>query len=316
MSVADQPRGEALEEALIDAALLRRWPLPAPASTGDKEARGRVLIMGGAQQMPGPVILAANAALRVGAGKLQIATVRSLAPWVATAVPEAYVHGLAEARGGGFAAQVRGALLAAAQSSPSIVLGPGVIESPALKRIVIELLLALGEQHTVVLDAGALTSLAGDHARLRTRKARLIITPHAGEMATLLDRSKDDILNNPREAARAAAAAWGGAVVVLKGAVTFITEGRRLLRNETGNVGLATSGSGDVLAGIIAGCAARGAAPLQAAAWGVHLHACAGDELARKVAPIGYLARELLTELPRLMNNLGPESASTAPHRG
>lgn len=97
-----------------------------------------------------------------------------------------------------------------------------------------------------------------------------------------------------------------GATVTLKGSTTYIAaQDGALFCNKTGNVGLATSGSGDTLAGIVAGLAARGASPIQAAAWGVHLHATAGERLAKRIGPLGFLARELLAEVPALMFSLG-----------
>jgi ADP-dependent NAD(P)H-hydrate dehydratase len=129
----------------------------------------------------------------------------------------------------------------------------------------------------------------------------VVISPHAGEMARLQGRDKADV-DGDGMAALHGASQWN-VVVALKGAVTSIAspEGR-LWRHEAGQPGLATSGSGDVLAGLIAGLAARGAALEQAAAWGVVLHALAGGRLARRLGPLGYLARELGGEVPSLMN--------------
>jgi NAD(P)H-hydrate repair Nnr-like enzyme with NAD(P)H-hydrate dehydratase domain len=118
--------------------------------------------------------------------------------------------------------------------------------------------------------------------------------------------TKADVLRAPDAVARRVAAS-SGAVVALKGAVTFIAApDGELFRNDAGNVGLATSGSGDTLAGIVVGLSARGATPLQSAAWAVHMHACAGDRLAARFGgPLGFLARELLAELPGVMAQLG-----------
>jgi hydroxyethylthiazole kinase-like uncharacterized protein yjeF len=131
---------------------------------------------------------------------------------------------------------------------------------------------------------------------------RVVLTPHAGEMAMLLGVEKSEIEAAPQRIARQAAKKLR-AVVALKGAETHIAgpTGGRTYCNRAGNIGLATSGSGDTLSGIIAGLAARGATPLQAAAWGVYLHGRAGDRLARRMGQLGFLARELLAEVPRLM---------------
>jgi ADP-dependent NAD(P)H-hydrate dehydratase len=131
-----------------------------------------------------------------------------------------------------------------------------------------------------------------------------VVTPHAGEMASCLKAEKTEVAGDPAATARRAAELFR-CVVALKGAETVIAlPDGECYRNRAGNVGLATSGSGDTLGGIVAGLAARGAAPVQAAVWGVHLHARAGDRLARRIGPLGFLARELLDEIPGLMAKL------------
>lgn len=123
-------------------------------------------------------------------------------------------------------------------------------------------------------------------------------------MAGLLQIDKQEILEDPVRCARQAAATYK-AVVALKGAQTYIAApDGEVYRNMQGNVGLATSGSGDALAGIVGGLAARGCSPLEAAVWGVFLHARAGDRLAKRIGTLGFLARELLAEVPPLMREL------------
>jgi ADP-dependent NAD(P)H-hydrate dehydratase len=138
----------------------------------------------------------------------------------------------------------------------------------------------------------------------------VIVTPHAGEMAHLTGHDKQDLQEEPVEVALRQAAAWN-AVVALKGATTAIaTPGGRAWTHRSHAPGLGTSGSGDVLAGVIAGLAARGAAPEQAVAWGVALHARAGEALAQRHGRVGLLARELAGEVPRLMQALLPPAAA------
>jgi len=290
---------------LINAPLLVRWPLPTPPADGDKEGRGRVLIVGGARQMPGAVILAATAALRVGAGKLQIATVASVATSVGVAMPEAFVHAVPEARDGGFHAAAARTLPQICKAAGAIVLGPGMIENRALAPLVLAILRGLSAQNAVVLDAGALTVLHRHRKRLPEFSCGLVVTPHAGEMAKLMGDDKDAVIDARLQTVQNAARDLN-AVAILKGAETFICDGNTTYRNVAGNVGLATSGSGDTLSGLIAGLIARGASPLQAAVWGVHLHACAGEVLAQKMGPLGYLPRELLGEIPSLMAGFAP----------
>jgi hydroxyethylthiazole kinase-like uncharacterized protein yjeF len=159
---------------------------------------------------------------------------------------------------------------------------------------------------TVVLDAEALLFARAHPGALRALAPEAVLTPHAGEMASLLDLPKDAVSRAQAELAVRAARTFG-AVVALKGAETYVAApapGAPLYRNRTGNVGLATSGSGDTLAGVVAGLAARGASPQQAAAWAVFLHGSAGDRLARRVGGLGFLARELLDQVPVVMQRL------------
>ncbi len=300
---APQSAGINGRAVVITRGLLRRWPLPQPSAEGDKEDRGCVLVVGGAPEMPGAVILAATAALRAGAGKLQIATCRSIAQLVAAAVPEARVFALPETKTGAVAASAAAEIARRAAEAQAMLIGPGMVDKAAVMRLMTSLLPRL--RHTaVVIDAAALAVLARDHKLLHGLKSTAIITPHAGEMAGLSGISKAAVTREPLVTARRAAADFR-AVVALKGAETFIAVATGdAYCNRTGNVGLATSGSGDTLSGIITGLLARGAEPLQATAWGVYLHASAGDRLARRMGRLGFLARELLAEIPVIMSNL------------
>lgn len=134
---------------------------------------------------------------------------------------------------------------------------------------------------------------------------RVALTPHAGEMAHVWGKDKDAVTDAAPAQAQLAATCWN-AIVALKGATTHLAApGQELWRHQGGNSGLAISGSGDTLAGIIAGLAARGAPLWQACAWGIVLHAQAGEALARRIGPLGYLAREIADEVPGLMHMLG-----------
>ena len=283
----------------IDDALLRAWPLPPVENDGDKESRGRVLVVAGSREMPGAAILAGTAALRAGAGKLVIATPQSAAQAVALAMPEARVIALPEASDGSPTASGLPLLQDIASSTAALLVGPGMVGREGTLAFV-QPLLPLFTQATVLLDA-----LAMDTVLSARRFAQpVILTPHAGEMAHLTGREKEDLQEEPVTVALRQAAAWN-AVVALKGATTAIaTPAGEAWTHQSEAPGLGTSGSGDVLAGVIAGLAARGAAPEQAVAWGVALHARAGRALARKHGLVGYLARELPSEIPALMQAL------------
>lgn len=285
----------------IDDALLRAWPLPGADVEGDKESRGCVLVLAGSREMPGAAVLAGEAALRAGAGKLVIATPQSGAQAVAIAVPEARVLGLPEASDGAPTLLSLPLLQPLAERTHALLVGPGMTGCETTVTL-LKALLPFFRQATVVLDA-----LAMDAVLAMGRFAQpVILTPHAGEMAHLTGGDKEDLLEEPLAVARRTAARWN-ACVAMKGPTTGIaTADGRAWTHCMHAPGLGTSGSGDVLAGLIAGLAARGAPPEQAVAWGVALHARAGQALARRLGTVGYLARELAGEVPALMHALAP----------
>jgi hydroxyethylthiazole kinase-like uncharacterized protein yjeF len=285
---------------LIGEALLRRWRLPRLPPLADKSQRGDVLIFGGSSQVPGALLLAGKAALRAGAGRVQLATARSVAAALAVAFPEARVIGLPEARDGEIAKGAARALGYELEACNTLLVGPGMRHEGAVESLLERTRRARCEC-TLLLDAAALRVLR-DRSRLPAARLRgIVATPHAGEMADLWGCQRADVEENPLDLARASAKALG-VVMVLKGKETFIVDPDGMaFRNVAGNQGLATAGSGDTLTGVIAGLAARGAEPVQAAVWGVYLHAKAGEVLKRRLGGLGYLASELAPEIPRLM---------------
>ncbi|CUA82884.1 yjeF C-terminal region, hydroxyethylthiazole kinase-related [Gulbenkiania indica] len=295
----------------VDEACLGAWPLPMPPEEADKEERGRVLIVGGSREMPGAVILAATAALRAGAGKVAIATSSSAAPLVAMEIPESRVIGLPETQTGGLAAEGVEEIADLARRAGAVLIGPGMVDETATAAFVERLLPRL-DNTPLLLDACAMGVVRQqDDLAFNTP---VLMTPHAGEMAHLSGTAKAAVQEDPASAARAAAARWK-AVVAVKGADTYIADAEGgLWHHAGGNVGLACSGSGDTLAGIIAGLVARGAPLTQACAWGVALHARAGERLAERKGPLGYLAREILDEIPLLMHSLAHQPGGGQPH--
>jgi ADP-dependent NAD(P)H-hydrate dehydratase len=294
----------ATQPLLLTDELLRAWPLPQPDREGDKEERGRVLVVGGSIEMPGAVVLAATTALRAGAGKLRIATVKSAASLVAGLVPESRVFRLAETKTGAISAGARDVIAEEAEKVQAVLVGPGMIDSRAVKRLMMSLLPRLARP-VVVLDAEALSCFSEAPKFLDQVRCRTILTPHAEEMAGMTGKTQEAISRQREETALDAARKFRS-VVILKGRETLIASpDGELYENRAGNVGLATSGSGDVLSGLITGLAARGTDPLQAAAWGVYLHARAGERLSERVGPLGFLARELPAEIPSLMTEIG-----------
>lgn len=294
---------------------LREWPLPMPNFDSDKEVRGHVLIVAGSREMPGAALLAATAALRAGAGKLTLATAASTAPHVAAALPEARVIALAETGGGGFSIEAARRLGDLAHKVDALLVGPGMQDEAASAELV-RALLPHYAGCKVILDAGAMELLRpvtetpllaepvdSEHFRF---SEPVLLTPHAGELAHLCGQSRQAVQAEPHGMAQRYAERWN-AVIALKGPLTVIAApDGELWEHLGGNIGLAISGSGDTLAGIIAGLAARGCPLEQAAAWGVALHAAAGEQLALRYGTLGYLAREISAEVPALLRTLAP----------
>lgn len=235
----------------LTAELLRDWPLPLDESSG-KHGRGTVLVAGGTRETPGAVLLAGLAALRVGAGRLQLATDASAVTALAVAVPEASVTALEDAD---------------PEGCEAVVLGVGLAEP---------LQLAASDAATV-LDAGCLRGL-------EPPAGAAVLTPNPVELEHL-GRSAEDVAQRYD-------------AVVLTQDLVAAPDGR-VWTSDLGDIGLGTSGSGDVLAGIVGGLLARGAEPAQAACWAQWLHCAAGQRLSRDVGRVGWLARELLDALPR-----------------
>ena len=288
----------------VDARMLREWPLPPPG--GSKNARGRVVVIGGSEHSPGAVMLAGIAALRVGAGRLTLVTPAAIALPLAVAVPEAGVLALADdgadAAGDPLGERVRSELATA----DAVLVGPGLDDPDVTRRLVEAVCAADGGAPALVLDAFALGVLPGLDVAL-PRGA--VLSPNLDEAAILLGAEDGDdrgggeagagLDADPGDIAAAVAriAERCGAVTTCFGEVG--APGDLAWRVEAGGPGLGTSGSGDVLAGAIAGLLARGADVAQATVWATHLHASAGDRLSGRMGDVGFLARELCDELPR-----------------
>ncbi|MBL8732390.1 MAG: NAD(P)H-hydrate dehydratase [Planctomycetes bacterium] len=249
--------------------------LPRRAKAAHKGDFGTVLVVAGSEGMLGAAILCATAALRAGAGLVQVALPAPLLPLLPLAVPCATTL---PRRGARFAEAV--------DKADAIVVGPGLGQTPAVARLVRSLLLAKAPK---VLDADALNVLAPLPVALG---GDVVLTPHAGEAARLLATTTAAVQQD-RGGALLSLCARSGAVVVLKGAGTLVGDGRRAFVNRTGNPGLATGGSGDVLAGLLGALLAQGMPPFDAARLAVHTHGAAGDRLARRLGQAGLIAGDL-----------------------
>lgn len=309
--------GNAPGPTLVTPSLLRKWPLPAPGE--DKYSRGSVLVVGGARATPGAALLAGTTALRAGAGKLTLAVAESVSVQLGVALPECGSIGLPETAAGSVKPELD-RISSYLERAHAILVGPG-LDDPDLAGELLEALLrredgadgsqgdagsgsqadaGAGEGPAVVLDAYALAALVHLEDKLGPWRGRLILTPNPKEAQVLLGREVNDLEKDLAEIS-----ARFGAVVSCQGLITqppgLKPDEPELWKITTGYGGLGTSGSGDVLAGAIAGFRARGTTGAQAACWGTQLHAAAGDRLAVRLGPLGFLARELADELPALM---------------
>ena len=291
------------DAAALDTAWLKAHPLPDHHDNVDKNGRGRVLVIGGGRRVPGGMLLTAEAAFRAGAGKVTIATIASAAIPIGIAFPSCAVVALPETASGEIAAESAETILAEMTNHDAIVFGPAMIDKRIVGQLLAALLPELPKDMFLLLDAFALRAAADHVDAIRARSDHVVLTPHEGELAALLDVDRDEVASDPPRALAKAAERFGCAVMV-KGATSHLMAGDACLSYAGGGLGLAVSGSGDILAGLIASLGAQGLPPLQAAAWGIWLHGEAGRRLSETMGPIGYLARELSPLVPGLMRGV------------
>lgn len=283
---------------------LPRLPRRDPAA--HKGECGRVLIVAGSRDMPGAAVLSALGALRGGAGLVRVLTPRSAHPIVASAEVCA-MSGAVDDEDGMLSARATDALIAAARWADVVAVGPGLGTSPGVATAVEGFL----RQNTrpAVIDADALHHLAHGVGPWPLASFPAVLTPHPGELARLragrgLSPLADWKEHTGRLVAALETAVVSQAVVVLKGAGTVVCDpAGRYAVNETGNAGMAAGGMGDVLTGLLAALMGQGMPPFEAARLAVFVHGAAGDLLARRVGPVGFLARELADAIPAI---LGP----------
>jgi ADP-dependent NAD(P)H-hydrate dehydratase len=255
-----------------------------------------VLVVAGSRGMSGAAILCASAALRGGAGLVRLAVPQDILPIVATANPCYMTVPLPQDTHGRLSAVALEELIALVRGNSVAVLGPGLGQSAELG----DMLAFLLEQTTtpLVLDADALNMLVGRLGALRKHQGPLVLTPHPGEFARLLGNDIATVQARRQELA-AEFARRHGVVVVLKGHRTVVADGRRVYINTTGNSGMATGGTGDVLGGLIAALVGQKLETFAAAQLGVYLHGLAGDLACGQVGAVSLIASDLLEYLPR-----------------
>lgn len=267
--------------------------LPDRDPWGHKGTFGKLLLLCGSKGYTGAAYLSAMGALRTGAGLVFLGVPECIYAIEAVKLTEPVVFPLADA-GGKLSAEALTEILERLPKMDAVLIGPGLGQSPGTLAVVKAV---LEEAHCpLVLDADGINLVAGHRDILRGRKAPTILTPHDGEFTRL-----GGVLTENRMESAASLARELGCVVLLKGHETCITDGTTHYRNKTGNPGMAVGGSGDVLAGMIAGLLGQGLPPIQAAACGAWLHGAAGDLAARDLGQYAMLPTDLLNRLPRLL---------------
>ena len=262
----------------------------------NKGTLGSLLCICGSYGMAGAAIMAGKAALRCGIGLLKIAVPKSIYPVCTTNILESVYYPLEETSNGVISSKNTDFLLEMCEKSSAVVIGCGLSVCDDTKNLVQSVITNC--EKPLVIDADALNCICNKPEILKNLKAPAIITPHPGEMARLL-HSTPKTVNSSRENTAIDFAKKFGVVTVLKGAGTIIAspDGEFYI-NHTGNSGMATGGSGDVLSGIIGSLLAQGAAPINAAAAGVFLHGTIGDLAAEKLGKISMLPTDMIDMIP------------------
>jgi ADP-dependent NAD(P)H-hydrate dehydratase len=281
--------------------------LPRRARDAHKGSFGRVLVVGGSRGMIGAPALAANAALRGGAGLVTIATPERIQLAVAGLCPCATSLPLTCAAEGQPAPQAVGEMHSAAATADVLAVGPGLSVGAGQGALV---RWALEQDKPLVLDADGLNNLTRIDDWPHLRKCPMVLTPHPGEFSRLTGQTIGAVQVDRCAVAAALAGEWADGcseaplVCVLKGAGTVVTDGRRVFVNPTGNPGMATGGSGDVLTGLIAALIGQGLQPFEASCLGAYVHGLAGDAAAGKLGEVSLIATDLLDALPAAMQEV------------
>ncbi|MHC4460123.1 MAG: NAD(P)H-hydrate dehydratase [Planctomycetota bacterium] len=256
---------------------------------------GKVCIIAGSVGMSGAAALAGRSALRAGAGLVRVATPVSILPVVASIEPSFTTIALPEDSAGRISAKAINTILDTVRENDALAFGPGIGVSGALQSV-LEVLLEQ-EQLRLIIDADGLNNfnkIKNFPARL---KAKLILTPHPGEMKRLWSSLFREQLPSERQQQAAQLAQRTKSIVSLKGAGTVVTDGEKVYINKTGNPGMATAGSGDVLTGVITALMGQGLSNFDAAVLGVYIHGLAGDIAAEKVGQVSLMATDIIDAL-------------------
>lgn len=289
---------------MVEPQILRPFTLPAiprrPAD-GHKGTFGKVLVIGGSIGMSGAVSLASVAALRAGSGLVTAVVPRAVQNVVASYEPCVMTIGLKDDPESGLSEVPEELIHSLIDGRDALAVGPGLGRGSSASRLVASLLKLV--TCPLVIDADGLNLAAEENLLSGERECPCVITPHPGEFARLTGRSIADIEKHREEIAQEFAEAHS-LVVALKGPGTIVTDGIRLFRNTTGNSGMGTGGSGDVLTGIVVSLLGQHLPAFEATALAVHAHGLAGDVAAEQFTERGMIASDLLKCLPEAWRRL------------
>jgi len=262
---------------------------------------GHVLIIGGSVGLSGAVCLSAKAALRSGAGLVTVGVPKSLNNICEIKLTEVMSLPLVD-KAGTLSQEAFNSIKSFLKKADLIVLGPGIGLRADTKKLVIRIVREIDKP--MVVDADALTALASNLEVLLKRKTKtLVLTPHLGEFSRLVKLDVDKIKKSRKELVKKFALRYN-LTLVLKGNRTLVSDGRRTFENNTGNPGMATAGTGDVLSGIISGLLVQGIDQFQAAKLGVYLHGLSGDYAARDKTQNCLIASDIIDYLPSVVKSL------------
>lgn len=276
-------------------------PLPARPREGHKGTFGRVLVLAGSRGMSGAACLSGTAALRGGSGLVFVAVPEGVASTVTAYEPSYLTVPLLDDENGRVDLSSLAKILKQADGMDAVAVGPGLGQSSGLRLLVSELYQTL--EQPLVVDADALNLLARTSGLLGTHQGPRILTPHVGEFSRLTGHSIE-MISADREHHASEFAREYNVTVVLKGPGSIVTDGRQIAVNSTGNSGMATGGSGDVLTGLIGSLLGQGMSPFAAAQLGVHLHGVTGDMAAEALGERAMIASDLLAMLPAAWRSL------------
>ena len=257
---------------------------------------GKVCIIAGSMGMSGAAALAGRAALRSGAGLVRVATPKSVLPIAASIEPSFTTISLPEDNVGRISSKAINSILDAVSDNDVLAFGPGVGISGGLQSILMALLEKDGLR--LIIDADGLNNLAKIKDWPAKLKAEVVLTPHPGEMKRLWTGVFREELPDNRQQQAAQLAQQTKTVVALKGAGTVVSDGQKVYVNKTGNPGMATAGSGDVLTGAITALAGQGLDNFGATVLGVYIHGLAGDIAAEKIGQVSLMATDIIDSLP------------------